>query len=610
MEVLELLFQELAEVDQNLIKFHTSISVDNPSDYRGCKQALKLEVEIDGNLSEIIVGFPEHFPNDLPKFFDKDNQFGFIPHKEKDGFICFTRNESLVIDERYPASILLNCLEKVIRVIEQGVHNENEEDFIKEFEVYWDRQDSSMDLFAHIDTSNPNIRSLDLWQFQSGDELIFIAGEKNSKLHYPVKQIFHVDINNGKSHRCIYIPLKKGTYLKPPEYDKGWDFNTFKNNIMTNLTDENKKKLMRLIKKTSHLSSQVESIIIGIPLPDKTIVLFGYTMINSAMNFRKNRKRKKMPRLHVHPFVQKPMDLKLVPTVIRRWHPSHLLNRTGGNPGLINKHVVVVGAGSIGSEIAIRLAKSGVEKLSIIDFDIMSLDNIHRHALGSDNVFFHFKNGMGNIPKVYAIKEEINRKYPFTHVEVLNKNIINVFENGDIEWEKIDLVYVAIGSPNLEMRINQTMHRMPALFPVIYTWVEPLGIGGHALVTRNEHLEGCYQCLFRPVEDEPLINISAFAEPFQEFSKTITGCGSAFTPYSFLDSERTAIIAVDVGIRVMMGIESDNPLLSWKGDGPAFFDQGFIPTPRYSLTTDALYASRLQYKNPKCAVCTPKEGQL
>ena len=67
-----------------------------------------------------------------------------------------------------------------------------------------------------------------------------------------------------------------------------------------------------------------------------------------------------------------------------------------------------------------------------------------------------------------------------------------------------------------------------------------------------------------------LYNRSAFAKPFQEFSKALTGCGSVFTPYNFLDSERSALMTVEAGIKVLMGQLEGNPLLSWKGEDTLF----------------------------------------
>jgi molybdopterin-synthase adenylyltransferase len=604
MDIIEQTLNEISEIDHQLINNIKLAPESHEKRLRGCKQAVYIEIQINGKPSELLVGFPELFPNELPKFFDENNQFGFIPHKEPDGFICFTKSESLIIDVRYPGSILLNCLLKVIEVIENGVKGLNTKDFTKEFEVYWSRQSNVMDLYAHIDTSNKLVRLLDLFQFVTGDKRLVIAGERNAGLSLPLKQLFHLDIKNGKRSRCLYFPLKRNTFLKPPQYNDSWDYSTVKENILSNLTKDNMNRFRKLLQNSDIINSQFEFVIIGIPIDDDNMVLFGYEFQISPAQVRTNRRKHKVPIPRIHPLIQRPREQNITPLNINRWHPNHLLNRTGGSPGLTDKTVIVVGAGSVGSEIAMRAAKAGLKKLLIVDYDFMSMDNIHRHALGTDKVFRHYKDGIEPLPKVLGLKEEINKKFPFTQVEIVIEDFIKAYEEDKIDLNEADLIYVSIGSPNQEMVINRIMQSLPKPVPVIYTWVEPLGIGGHALVTLNKKREGCYQCLFKPYEDEPIYNISAFAEPFQDFSKSITGCGSNFTPYSFLDSERTAILAMDVGLRVLTGLINDNPLFSWKGDSQVFYDQGYQTTPRFELSTEALNETKLKYKDINCPVCS------
>ena len=124
---LKQLKEELDLLDQHILLDFEVLLAPNPMDYRGLKELVKLSVLVDGEPTEMIVGFPDSFPNGLPSFFYKEGFFGSFPHLEEDGLICFTRNESLVLDSRYPASILINCLEKVIELMEKGLYGENKE---------------------------------------------------------------------------------------------------------------------------------------------------------------------------------------------------------------------------------------------------------------------------------------------------------------------------------------------------------------------------------------------------------------------------------------------------------------------------------------------------
>lgn len=134
---LEEIKAELEKIDQELISSFNILDEVDSKKYTGCSSLAEVKVEICGEPAEITVGFPKNFPNEIPKFYDSKDLFGVIPHKLVNGYICFTRSESLLIDVRHPALILLNCLEKVIKLIEAGVKEENIDDFVKEFEVYW-----------------------------------------------------------------------------------------------------------------------------------------------------------------------------------------------------------------------------------------------------------------------------------------------------------------------------------------------------------------------------------------------------------------------------------------------------------------------------------------
>ncbi|MGG0888961.1 ThiF family adenylyltransferase [Cytobacillus horneckiae] len=601
--------KELETLDQNIIhSFNVLVDVDSKQ-YSECSNVAEIEIEVNGKPAVLAVGFPDMFPNVLPKFFDKNNEFGHIPHKLPNGFLCFTRTESLIIDDRYPTSILLHCLGKVISLIEEGLSGKNKLDFMEEFEVYWPAAIES-NIYAHIDIEDSKLRELNLWKEDvKGKQLTFIAAERNHPIENVVKQVFHLDIKESDKFRCIYFPLQKGSFITPPVNYEMWDFTTLKENIFKYLSPKNKQEFYKLVKqKSKNTTLGMEFIIIGIPIQDKKTILFGCILTGHAsnlINIKKNRVIKK-----IHPFVSKPKDLTMFPKNIKRWHPDYLQNRTGGNTGLKDKHILIAGVGSVGSEVAIRFAKAGVKKVSIVDIDFMQLENIHRHALGSNSIYKISEDlGLVENPKVWALEEEIKRKYPFTEVKSYWDDIKLVLENGLLNKERVDLIVVAIGSVNIEMIINQMLYKESNPPPTIYTWVEPLGIGGHTLVTLNGDKIGCYQCLFKEKEETPLYNRSAFAQPFQDFSKTLTGCGSVFTPYNFLDSERSALMSVEAGIKVLMGQLKGNPLLSWKGEDTLFLENRYKTTPRYTLNTEELFDTRFLYNNKECRVCSAEGSE-
>src|SRR5690606_29742113 len=75
---------------------------------------------------------------------------------------------------------------------------------------------------------------------------------------------------------------------------------------------------------------------------------------------------------------------------------------------LADREIVVVGVGSLGAPIAIELARNGVGRLALVDFDIVEPGNSVRWPLGAP--------AWGK-SKVSALKEYIEANFPGCRVE-------------------------------------------------------------------------------------------------------------------------------------------------------------------------------------------------
>ena len=118
--------------------------------------------------------------------------------------------------------------------------------------------------------------------------------------------------------------------------------------------------------------------------------------------------------------------------------------------------VGIAGAGGLGSNCAIALARSGIGTLVIADFDVVEEANLNRQYYFRDQI------GMG---KTLALKENILRINPGTILiikqEKLNKgNIVEIFSGCDIIVEAFD------SSSMKEMLIETVQTKMPGI-PII-----------------------------------------------------------------------------------------------------------------------------------------------
>src|SRR6266700_3972434 len=103
--------------------------------------------------------------------------------------------------------------------------------------------------------------------------------------------------------------------------------------------------------------------------------------------------------------------MQLTNDEIRRYSRHLILPEVGlaGQKKICSTTVLCIGAGGLGSPIAMYLAAAGIGKLGIVDFDTVDFSNLQRQIIhGTDDV---------GRPKSESAKETINRINP--NVEVV-----------------------------------------------------------------------------------------------------------------------------------------------------------------------------------------------
>ncbi len=102
---------------------------------------------------------------------------------------------------------------------------------------------------------------------------------------------------------------------------------------------------------------------------------------------------------------------------------------------LKNYTVGIAGAGGLGSNAAVALARTGIGKIIIADFDTIDESNLNRQ--------YYFIDQIG-MPKVVALKQNIQRINPNCIVEIHQlkieeRNIFDLFSNCSVIIEAFDL---------------------------------------------------------------------------------------------------------------------------------------------------------------------------
>ncbi len=172
----------------------------------------------------------------------------------------------------------------------------------------------------------------------------------------------------------------------------------------------------------------------------------------------------------------------LTPAQVRRYSRHIIMSNVGsvGQRKLVNAKVLVIGAGGLGSPVALYLGLAGVGTIGIVDFDTVDVSNLQRQILHGDS-------DVGR-RKVESARETLNYHNPETNV-IIHEEPINA-ENAMSIIPDYDIV--VNGADNFATRylVNDAA----------YLAGKPL-VDGAILVFDGQAStyvpgQGCYRCLF------------------------------------------------------------------------------------------------------------------
>ena len=113
---------------------------------------------------------------------------------------------------------------------------------------------------------------------------------------------------------------------------------------------------------------------------------------------------------------------------IRRYSRHLILPEVGlsGQKKICSTSVLCIGAGGLGSPIAMYLAAAGIGKLGIVDFDNVDFSNLQRQILHTDA-------DVGR-PKAQSAKETINGINPGVEVVLHNTRLTSANALPSVGW--------------------------------------------------------------------------------------------------------------------------------------------------------------------------------
>lgn len=119
--------------------------------------------------------------------------------------------------------------------------------------------------------------------------------------------------------------------------------------------------------------------------------------------------------------------------------------------------VAVCGLGGLGSNVAIALARAGIGKLILIDFDSVDVTNLHRQQYKASQI---------GMPKAVALPENLREIAPYLQIEahevrISEENVLKLVGKADVVCEAFDnaeskaMLVNAVLEHNAELRAEK-----------------------------------------------------------------------------------------------------------------------------------------------------------
>lgn len=493
--------------------------VEVPSDR---KNSLGLEISRGGNHWTLSVSCDWPLDGSLPTVHLEHNK-RLLAHVACSGWVCVNDSESLSIDLSRHADTVAETVVAALTLLEHS-HNDSQQgyvEFFNELEGYWSTRPEVLFGRTAVEVDGRS-RAIMCYADQDSDysNLNFFDGSSKPP-QFPEKE--------ARVYRAVYLALPKAVLPPAPgqELNVGYlanlqeYFDTTQQALWTNLlgSDSNPERV---------------ALLVSMPRAAGGLSLIGFTfgVASGCVD----------------------AGAAMANVLMVRHTVSHMRERGGADLRLGSRHVVVFGCGSVGSEVADALVSSGVGRLTLVDPETLSSDNVFRHVLGRHWI---------GVSKSRGLQASLTARYPGVEIEA---SVEDAYRWLLASTGTVDGFVIALGMPTLERQLVRALRQCHPKTPVVFTWLEPLDLGGHA-VAMNSSGEGCLDCLYRDDEGvDSLASRTSYLEAGQTLTRNLTGCASTFTPYGAIQSRRTALLAAEQILKALGGGTLPS-YAYWTGDG-------------------------------------------
>lgn len=471
-----------------------------------------------GGWINVIITLTSHFPFRLPRvyFVTPPRQ---IPHMtpSRDNHICIAERYSTFLDISYPIKLVFESIDRAAQIIINGLDCINEDQFDFEFQRYW-LLGMKEERFLSVIPPGLNAQLICFNTFTPplAGISVFVSEELSGEARIWLKSLKRKITNVTKG---IYLPIT--TPLRPPFPQTNHQVYKY---LRTALNTKNFDKLNRFISSTWQSTIPVifsfkrgsQEVFGGMILKRKQLSGAKKTICKGFRN-RKIPANIQMLSCFGSYDIQK--------TNVCRVDSARLQSRVGNdkNDQIKKKKVTIIGCGAIGSRIALNLALNGVEKITLIDHDTLSFENIARHICDMNDV---------DSNKAVAVGKHLKRRMPHVEIVALQEDCMNTISSTPDIIQDNHIVISATGDKTFNLMLNES-----GISPAtLYSWTELYGYSSHSILVLPQS-GGCLNC---KLDHNLNFKFECIVSSQEKILRQEVGCGSLYLPFSSIDSDAAA----------------------------------------------------------------------
>jgi hypothetical protein len=207
--------------------------------------------------------------------------------------------------------------------------------------------------------------------------------------------------------------------------------------------------------------------------------------------------------------------------------------------------VMILGCGSLGSHIAVRLAQAGIGKITLVDPEELETANVGRHVLGVKHV---------RQLKVKGLMDELGERFPHIEISSFAGNWQSFFKKYPDAFNDTNLIISALGDWGGEGVLNEWHLSKKLNPPIIYGWLEERASVAHAVLIKESG--SCFGCLIGDQGEMKNPDSGGWRDTHGLLSEP--ACGSVFQPYGPIDLAFAEALVSELSVSVLTGEQIKN----------------------------------------------------